>query len=403
VLTVPNSFPGSVRREYLDIITNLLSQQKNLAEKVDLKNPQDEALAVINYALEKKDIIFDKNTVIGVLDLGGGTTDITFIYVNKNEIIIISTGGSAHFGGSTIDRWLLARLLRDPNPTVDEEVNGWTLSNLDHTLKETKVNHLSQEIQVNLSKLKWYFDDEVKLQNKIDTLIESLDLHQFSVNPDWKDGSKIKSHLKEPFFAKLKDTISTLLEDTLGRALEKDEIKNAAGNPNVLLFLAGNGSKIAGFTDIVQEAIADKFDDQIANRDVFLLSRPKEAVALGARGFLNIGFEINRKKYGPPNSYYAKVPPLMNLSDQIYLPNKIKALPIIVEGEASKFESEDIIKEYSPSDLGITPDRKSLQIIEKTGIDYNELNIIISGEPPFRKIKFVLNNGILKAQGISNQ
>ncbi|MCB0263185.1 MAG: Hsp70 family protein [Calditrichaeota bacterium] len=405
VLTVPNTFPGELRKKYTAIIERLLQNQAGLREKISLSTPQDEALAVINHALERQGLQVDDHTIIGVIDFGGGTTDITFIYVTETGVIQVATGGSMHFGGTTIDRWFFARLQRNPDKQVDNEVEHWHLTNLDAILKNIEVNELSPEIRLHLSRLKWHLNNENVLLENISKFIKDANSsHHLSISNVWEDKQIIDQHLVKPFVNKLREKIAELLNDALGRAVQREALQEREGKPRLLLFLAGNGSKLHGFPELVESALVNQFKESFRKFEVLRLTEPKEAVALGARAFLNFNIDLDRKTYGPNNAYYYKIPSIISLPNQVRLKNGSKAVPVIEEGDARNAPGDEIVKEFATEVLRISPTLSNyyLQMIEKSGIDYNELNVKITGKPPFSKIRFVLDSGgILTAEGVS--
>lgn len=115
----------------------------------------------------------DKDMVVLVYDLGGGTFDITMIEIKAGEINVIATGGNHHLGGRNWDEVIVNYLanewmaqtgssedpLDDPETLQDlfgrAETAKQTLSNPARDKTDVAVTHAGQRVAVTLSREKF--------------------------------------------------------------------------------------------------------------------------------------------------------------------------------------------------------------------------------------------------------
>lgn len=413
VLTVPTGFPEPVREKYRQIIENLINSQSNLLlpQKIKLSYPQDEALAVLLYALEVYHQQVKDNTIIGVIDFGGGTIDINFIYSINNLRYLLAIGGSNYFGGTTIDRWFLARLLHHPSKDKEKLTprsdNDWRLYNIDPYLRELSTDELIPDVRVSLSRLKWYLGDDTEFCTQVQNFITRVNSSSsLNITDEWKEKSNIILLLKKTFEIKFEQILKEILLDALGRAIDKKMIKASNNDLKLFLFLAGNASKIYGFKGNVEKIIRKHFLKHFKEIKIFHLENPKEAVALGSRSFVGLAPELDKNTFGPQKSYYIKVSGLVNSNEVIHLNNLNRGLPIIREGEGGNFvhgNIEKIIERKLLLKYDIDLTQNKLQILEKSGIDVNEIHVTIrNNSKEFSKLKFVLSpEGRMSVEGIN--
>jgi molecular chaperone DnaK len=114
VITVPAYFNDSQRQATKDA-----GRIAGLEVKRIVNEPTAAALA---YGLGKGK---DKEEIIAVFDLGGGTFDISILEVAENVVEVISTNGDTHLGGDDIDErimmWLLEEFKKDTGMDVAED------------------------------------------------------------------------------------------------------------------------------------------------------------------------------------------------------------------------------------------------------------------------------------------
>lgn len=100
VITVPAYFNDSQRQATKD--AGLLAGLEVLRI---LNEPTAAALA---YGLKR-----DKNEIVLVFDLGGGTFDVSILEINKDVIEVLATSGNTHLGGDDFDQCLVNYIISD--------------------------------------------------------------------------------------------------------------------------------------------------------------------------------------------------------------------------------------------------------------------------------------------------
>src|ERR1700691_4877496 len=74
----------------------------------DLRLVNEPTAAALVYGLDR-----EKEGIIAVYDLGGGTSDISILRVHEGIFEVIATNGDTHLGGDDIDNLLIAVALDD--------------------------------------------------------------------------------------------------------------------------------------------------------------------------------------------------------------------------------------------------------------------------------------------------
>ncbi|MBL7776577.1 MAG: molecular chaperone DnaK, partial [Saprospiraceae bacterium] len=105
--------------------------------------------AALAYGLDKR----DKDMVIAVYDLGGGTFDISVLELGGGVFEVKSTNGDTHLGGDDFDQviieWLAAEFQKDEN--VDLRKDPMALQRLKEAAEKAKIElSAGQETEINL-------------------------------------------------------------------------------------------------------------------------------------------------------------------------------------------------------------------------------------------------------------
>jgi len=140
VITVPAYFNDSQRQATKDA-----GRIAGLEVKRIINEPTAAALA---YGLDK-----NKEQLIAVFDMGGGTFDISVLEVGDKVVEVVSTNGDTHLGGDDIDNrvmdWLIAEFKKDSG--IDVSKDKMVLQRLKEAAEKAKIELSSvQETEVNL-------------------------------------------------------------------------------------------------------------------------------------------------------------------------------------------------------------------------------------------------------------
>ncbi|ADW70678.1 Fe-S protein assembly chaperone HscA [Granulicella tundricola] len=111
VITVPAYFNDAQRQATKDA--------GRIAGLDVLRLVNEPTAAALAYGLDKQ-----KDGVIAVYDLGGGTFDISILKLHEGIFEVISTGGDTHLGGDDIDNLLIAIALDDISGDLGVDVGG---------------------------------------------------------------------------------------------------------------------------------------------------------------------------------------------------------------------------------------------------------------------------------------
>ena len=141
VITVPAHFNDSQRQSTIDA-----AKIANINVLGIINEP---TAAAINFGVENKS---NKNKrKICILDLGGGTFDITIIEIDNNRFKVIATGGDSHLGGQDFDNELVKFCINDfkKKNNVDISNNLKAVRRLKLKCEETKIE-LSHMLETNI-------------------------------------------------------------------------------------------------------------------------------------------------------------------------------------------------------------------------------------------------------------
>ena len=143
VITVPAYFNDAERQA-----TKEAGQIAGLEVKRIINEPTAAALA---YGLDKK----DKDQVIAVFDLGGGTFDISVLELGDGVFEVKSTNGDTRLGGDDFDQviinWLAEEFKKDEGSTIDLKKDPMALQRLKEAAEKAKIElSSSNSTEINL-------------------------------------------------------------------------------------------------------------------------------------------------------------------------------------------------------------------------------------------------------------
>ncbi|MCL2661576.1 MAG: Fe-S protein assembly chaperone HscA, partial [Acidobacteriaceae bacterium] len=111
VITVPAYFNDAQRQATRDA--------GRIAGLQVLRLVNEPTAAALAYGLDK-----NKDGLIAVYDLGGGTFDISILKLHEGIFEVIATGGDTHLGGDDIDNLMIALAIDDIAGDLGEDVSG---------------------------------------------------------------------------------------------------------------------------------------------------------------------------------------------------------------------------------------------------------------------------------------
>lgn len=196
--------------------------------------------AAIAYGLDKVDSKKEKNILI--VDEGGGTADVSILTVDGGIFEVKSTGGDTHLGGSDIDNAIVEYLCEDIKKRFKKNV------------KENA--RALKRLNIAAEKAKKILSSSTTTTIEVDSLLDGVDYTATL--------SKAKfEQLSEPFFNRMLEPLSRLLQDAKMSKGDIDEI-----------VLVGGTTRIPK----LQEMISSYFNGKALNKSL----NPDEAVAYGA-------------------------------------------------------------------------------------------------------------------------
>jgi molecular chaperone DnaK len=233
VVTVPAYFNDNQRQ------STLLAGE--LAGIRILKLLNEPTAAALAYGMQSG----DQEKVL-VLDIGGGTFDITLMEYQEGIYRVMCTGGSTALGGLDFDERLVQHVL-----STFEETSGIDLSQDRVAL---------QQIQINAEKAKI----DLSTVNECSILIPYITMNsQGPVHLNQTIQREQFTNLCDDLFQEIK----SLIRQTLGKAGVEEQWVN-------IVVLAGGASRMPGF----RELVAEMFGEAEVRHDI----NPDEVVALGA-------------------------------------------------------------------------------------------------------------------------
>jgi Fe-S protein assembly chaperone HscA len=135
VITVPAYFNDAQRQATKDA--------GRIAGLEVLRLVNEPTAAALAYGLDK-----NKDGLIAVYDLGGGTFDISILKLHEGIFEVVATGGDTHLGGDDIDNLLIAIALDDIAGDLGEDVrnNGEAIQAIRKAVIEAKIWLSSNEV-----------------------------------------------------------------------------------------------------------------------------------------------------------------------------------------------------------------------------------------------------------------
>ncbi|CAL5329799.1 unnamed protein product [Camellia sinensis] len=255
VVTVPAYFNDSQRTATKDA--------GRIAGLEVLRIINEPTAASLAYGFEKKN-----NETILVFDLGGGTFDVSVLFLEVGDGVfeVLSTSGDTHLGGDDFDKrivdWLAANFKRDEG--IDLLRDKQALQRLTETAEKAKME-LSSLTQTNISLP--FITATADGPKHIETTItrakfeelcsDLLDSSQVNLAPLWRH-----SDLSFDFDPRLKRPVETALRDAKLAFTDLDEV-----------ILVGGSTR----TPAVQELVR-----RLTGKEPNVSVNPDEVVALGA-------------------------------------------------------------------------------------------------------------------------
>ncbi len=233
VVTVPAYFNDNQRQ------ATLLAGELAGLKILKLLNEPTAAALAYGAKLEKKENIL-------VLDIGGGTFDITLMAYEEDLCQVICSGGSSHLGGIDFDQRIAQQILENFQVTQGIDLSSDTVA-----LQQILIN--AEKAKVDLSTI-----NESSVLIPYITMGEQGPVHL---------NQTIKLEQFKYFCQDLFAEIEALIEQTFAKAkLDKAWVD--------VIMLAGGASRMAGFREMVMELFPGV--------EIRVEINPDEVVALGA-------------------------------------------------------------------------------------------------------------------------
>lgn len=162
---------------------------------------------------------------LAVIDLGGGTLDISILDVGEGIYEVQSVGGDTKLGGSDIDAELVRYVIKDIKTTL-----GLNITKENHQIEIARLRDALEKMKINLSSVNQY----------------TIELPHFLDRPRYTFTMKREEleNLSKPVLDRIKETI----EKTI----------NNSGLNVTLFLLVGNASKMPAVNKLAEKAIRAK-------------------------------------------------------------------------------------------------------------------------------------------------
>uniref|UniRef100_A0A5K3EV89 Heat shock protein 70 n=1 Tax=Mesocestoides corti TaxID=53468 RepID=A0A5K3EV89_MESCO len=205
--------------------------------------------AALTWVYENRETALDGNKkVVLVFDMGGGTTDISIVSIDENDISVTSTVGDNQLGGNDIDKMLMDHFVQEIKDTYDRDI-----SQNPRSMAILRKNCIDLKHQLSL---------QCETRILVDGLIQ---------------GKTIELKMSSPQFECVIDDIIEKTIKLIRKALKLD-LENNCGGENIDItnvVLVGGSSRMPWCKRIFEESIP-------GNKPVWKSVNPDEAVALGA-------------------------------------------------------------------------------------------------------------------------
>jgi molecular chaperone DnaK len=191
VITVPAYFNDSQRQATKDA--------GSLAGLNVVRILNEPTAAALAYGLKR-----DKNEIVLIFDLGGGTFDVSILEIGKEVLEVLSTSGNTHLGGDDFDQCLVNYIISD-----FEQKNKVNLYNDKHALQ--RIKEASEGAKIELSVVQSTIINlpfiHITEKNEILNLELSIDRNLFeNIIKD------LVEKCKEPLFKALEDSKLTPID-----------------------------------------------------------------------------------------------------------------------------------------------------------------------------------------------
>ena len=237
VITVPAYFNDAQRQATKDA--------GRIAGLEVLRLVNEPTAAALAYGLDKQ-----KDGVIAVYDLGGGTFDISILKLHEGIFEVISTGGDTHLGGDDIDNLLIAIALDDirGDHAVDVRGNAEVVQAVRKAVIEAKI------------------------------ALSSGETARLAVALPGVDGKPGEAYTREMTRAQFEELIAPVIARTAGPV--KQALKDAQLTPEGIdqVVMVGGSTRIPA----VRELVAELFGLEARGKKLHTELNPDEVVALGA-------------------------------------------------------------------------------------------------------------------------
>lgn len=296
--SLPTTFSESKRRKLREIYSAVRERLVGASASTDQLVQMDESMAAFlferQYELEKVlDQYRGRPLLVLICDVGGGTTDSTLTLAywpegqNRIDQREIAAGGDGKLGGQEVTEKLAEQLLGESTPKAIEQAE---LIKTGAALEEPR--YVAERIGISL--------DEPQASDERDELFkrgldQALSVAMEHVN-EW-----------------LRAEVGAVLVDVLDKAIPRvrEQVHSVAESFPLLVLLAGNGSRLPGFPDLVRDVVGNWIKEAPEQRpleldDVRLIAEPKSCVAKGA--YLARGYMAEVKRpYEPHFSYWLQL------------------------------------------------------------------------------------------------
>ncbi len=241
VITVPAYFNDAQRQATKDA--------GRIAGLDVLRLVNEPTAAALAYGLDKQ-----KDGIIAVYDLGGGTFDISILKLHDGIFEVISTGGDTHLGGDDIDNLLTAVALDDIRGDLGETTYQSVLASPE------SLQHLRKAVIE--AKIALSANDSARL---------SIPLPQAGEKP-------AGTYAREITRAQFEQLIAPILRRTAGPV--RQALKDARLTPGEIqeVVMVGGSTRIPA----VRALVTELFDLEARGKKLHTELNPDEVVALGA-------------------------------------------------------------------------------------------------------------------------
>ncbi|MGC9200063.1 MAG: molecular chaperone DnaK [Acidobacteriaceae bacterium] len=241
VITVPAYFNDAQRQATKDA--------GRIAGLEVLRLVNEPTAAALAYGLDKQ-----KDGIIAVYDLGGGTFDISILKLHDGIFEVISTGGDTHLGGDDIDNLLTAVALDDIRGDLGDHAYQSILTNPE------SLQHLRKAI----------IDAKIALSASTSAIL-SIPLPPLGEKP-------AGIYARELTRAQFEQLIAPILRRTVGPVQQALKDANLAPAQIQEVVMVGGSTRIPA----VRALVTQLFDLEARGKKLHTELNPDEVVALGA-------------------------------------------------------------------------------------------------------------------------